>query len=179
VKTATNKRLLISESRGDLNRCTPYRGKPDQHATRFSRSVCVWSTIIRISRGPYIATFHTVVNRFEQIHCTREEGLPTQSTARRPSDMWARTQLLSHNSQRAVGKSQAPVDNRLLGLPDPYHRHVIGTFNTCSRGPNERSLINTGGGLQPWRCRLAMYPLSDLPNQLSPLSPNGPARSPV
>jgi hypothetical protein len=29
--TATNKRLLIFESRGDLNRCTPYRGKPDQY----------------------------------------------------------------------------------------------------------------------------------------------------
>jgi hypothetical protein len=27
---ATNKRLLISESRGDSNRCTHYRGKPDQ-----------------------------------------------------------------------------------------------------------------------------------------------------
>jgi hypothetical protein len=31
VKTATNKRLLISESHSDSNRCTPYRGKPDQH----------------------------------------------------------------------------------------------------------------------------------------------------
>jgi hypothetical protein len=31
--TDTNKRLLISESRDDLNRCTPYRGKPDQHDT--------------------------------------------------------------------------------------------------------------------------------------------------
>jgi hypothetical protein len=28
---AINKRLLISESCGALNRCTPYRGKPDQH----------------------------------------------------------------------------------------------------------------------------------------------------
>jgi hypothetical protein len=27
----TNKRVLISESRDDLNRCTPYRGKPDQY----------------------------------------------------------------------------------------------------------------------------------------------------
>jgi hypothetical protein len=101
---------------------------------------------IRISRGPYIANFHTVVNRFEQIHCTREEELLTQSTARRPSDPRVRTQLLSHNSQRAVGKSQALIDNRLLGLPDPYHRHAIGTFNTCSRGPTEWSLIDTGGG---------------------------------
>jgi hypothetical protein len=101
---------------------------------------------IRISRSPHIATFHTVINRFEQIHCTREEGLPTQSTTRQPSDSHVRTQLLSHNSQRAVGKSQAHVDNRLLGLPGPYHRHAIGTFNTCSRGSTEQSLIDTGGG---------------------------------
>jgi hypothetical protein len=36
--TATNKRLLISETRGDSNRCTPYRGKPDQHAMYASHS---------------------------------------------------------------------------------------------------------------------------------------------
>jgi hypothetical protein len=146
VKTATNKRLLISESHGDSNRCTPCRGKPDQYATRFPRSVHVWCMTIRISHALHIATFHTVINRFEQIHCTREEGLPTQSTARRSSDPWVRTQLLSHNIQRVVGKSQAPADNRLLGLPDLYHRHAIGTFNTCSQGPTERSLIDTGGG---------------------------------
>jgi hypothetical protein len=33
VKTGTNKWLLISESRDDSNRCTPCRGKPDQHDT--------------------------------------------------------------------------------------------------------------------------------------------------
>jgi hypothetical protein len=146
VKTVTNKRLLISESHSDLNRCTLCRGKPDQHATCFPCSVHVWSMTIHISRGPHIATFHTVVNRFEQIHCTREEGLPTQSTTRRPFDPRVYTQLLSHNSQRVMEKSQAPVDNRLLGLPGPYHRYAIGTFNTCSRGTTERSLIDTGGG---------------------------------
>jgi hypothetical protein len=31
VKTATNKRLLISKSRGDSNRCTPCSEKPDKH----------------------------------------------------------------------------------------------------------------------------------------------------
>jgi hypothetical protein len=36
--TATNKRLLISESRGDSNRCTPCKGKPDQHDTYASHS---------------------------------------------------------------------------------------------------------------------------------------------
>jgi hypothetical protein len=31
MMTAINKRLLISESRGDSNRCIPCRKKPDQH----------------------------------------------------------------------------------------------------------------------------------------------------
>jgi hypothetical protein len=96
--------------------------------------------------SPHIATFHTVINIFEQIHCIWEKGLPTQSTARRSSDPWVRTHLFSHNSQRLVEKSQATVNNRLLDLPGPYHRHAIGTFNTCLRGPIERSLIDTDGG---------------------------------
>jgi hypothetical protein len=36
--TATNKRLLISDSHGDSNRCTHYRGKPDQHDTYASHA---------------------------------------------------------------------------------------------------------------------------------------------
>jgi hypothetical protein len=46
----------------------------------------------------------------------------------------------------AGGISQAPVGDQLLGLPGPYHRHAIGMFNTCSRGPTHRSLTDTGGG---------------------------------
>jgi hypothetical protein len=45
-------------------------------------------------------------------------------------------------------------------------------------GANRTVLNQHRWGLQPWRCRLATYPLSDLLNQLFPLSPNGPARSP-
>jgi hypothetical protein len=58
------------------------QGKPDQHVTRIPCSIRVWSQTIRILRGPRIATFHIIVNRFEQIHCSREEGLSTQPTAR-------------------------------------------------------------------------------------------------
>jgi hypothetical protein len=42
-------------------------------------------------------------------------------------------------------KSQASVDNRLLGLLGLYQRHAIGTFNTCSQWPTHRSLIDTSG----------------------------------
>jgi hypothetical protein len=41
------------------------------------------------------------------------------------------------------GQSQASINGRLLGLLDPYHQHVTGTFNTCSRGPTHRSLTDT------------------------------------
>jgi hypothetical protein len=56
--------VLISESYGDLNRYTPYREKSDQHATRFPRSIHIWSKTIRISRGTHIATFHELVPSF-------------------------------------------------------------------------------------------------------------------
>jgi hypothetical protein len=46
----------------------------------------------------------------------------------------------------AVRLSQTSVNNMLLGLPGPYHRHVIGTFNTCSRISTPRFLTDTGGG---------------------------------
>jgi hypothetical protein len=45
-------------------------------------------------------------------------------------------------------------------------------------GANRTVLNRHRWGLQSWRCWLATYPLLDLPNQLSPLSPSGPARSP-
>jgi hypothetical protein len=37
----------------------------------------------------------------------------------------------STTANEAVEKRQDSVDNQLLGS---YHRHVIGTFNTCSWG---------------------------------------------
>jgi hypothetical protein len=63
VKTPMNKRLLISESCDDSNRCISCRGIPDQHTIYFPRSVHVWLSTIRISHGPRIATFHEVVDR--------------------------------------------------------------------------------------------------------------------
>jgi hypothetical protein len=68
----TNKRLFIY--------------KTDQHATRFSCSIYIWAMTIHISCDPHVATFHVVVNRVEQGHCSREKGLPTQSTAHRLTD---------------------------------------------------------------------------------------------
>jgi hypothetical protein len=177
--TATNKWLLISESRGDLNWCTPCREKPDQHITHFSRLVQIWSKTIRISHGPHMATLHTVKNRFEQIYCPREEGLLTQSTTRRLTDPWVHTQLLSHNSQWSSGAKSSfcwHLTNRLIRPISPACDRYIQYLLV---GANPSVLNWHRWGLQPWRCRFTTYHSSTFPTSCLHFSPKGPARSPV
>jgi hypothetical protein len=80
--TATNKRLLISESRGESNRCTPCWGKPDQHATYASRASPRTSGVCFLWVVPVRGNLSCVIDRVEQAHYSREEGLMTQSTVR-------------------------------------------------------------------------------------------------
>jgi hypothetical protein len=70
VKIARDKRLLISESRDDLNWCTPCMGKPDQynmyasHASPRTTRVCFLRVVLvrgNLSRWP---------NKVGQIHCS-------------------------------------------------------------------------------------------------------------
>jgi hypothetical protein len=161
--TVTNEWLFISESHDNSNHCTPYSGKPDQHVTCFPRSVRVWSKTTRISRGSHIATSHTVVNKFERVHCLREEGLPTRSIARRLTNLRVRTQLLSHNSQWSSGEKAIfywHSTTRLIGPISPacdrYVQYLLA-------GANPSVLNRHRWGLQPWRCRLATYHSSTFP----------------
>jgi hypothetical protein len=142
----TNKHLLISESRGDSNRCTSCRGKLDQYDMYASHSS--WCTSgIRFLRVVLVCGNPSwVTDRVGQSHWSQENGLLTQSTSYRLTDPWVRTQFLSRANQWSRGKSQTSIDNTLLGLPSLYHRHAIGTFNTCSRVPTPRSLTDIGRG---------------------------------
>jgi hypothetical protein len=82
-------------------------------------------------------------------------------------------------ANEAVGKRQASIDNRLLGIPGPYLRHVIDTFNTCSRGPTHRSLTDTS---RVYNLGGASFPChTPWPSQSTVLRfpPKGPARSQV
>jgi hypothetical protein len=153
--SAMNKRLLISESRGDLNRCTPYRGKPNQHVTRFSRSVRVWSSTICISRGPRIAIFHESPTDLDGSHCSREKELLTQSTTRWLSDLWGHIQFLSQDNQwsgRLKLRFCRWQATRSTGLISPacdrYVQYLITGANTSVLNQHRR-------GLQPWRCQLS------------------------
>jgi hypothetical protein len=93
--TGTNKRLRISESRGDLNRYTPYRGKPDQHATYASHASPRMPIVRFLQVVSVCGNLSRVIDRVEQAHCSQEKGLPTQSTARRLTDQRVRTKFLS------------------------------------------------------------------------------------
>jgi hypothetical protein len=144
--TATNKWLLIFESHGDSDRCTPYRKKSDQHDMYASHTSPHTPGVCFLWAVPVCGNLSRVVNRVRQSHCSREKWFPTQSTTRRLTDLRIRTQFLSWTSQWSSGESHTSINSRLLGLPDPYHRYAIGTFNTCSHGPTHRSLTDTGGG---------------------------------
>jgi hypothetical protein len=79
----------------------------------------------------------------------------------------------------AAGLSQASVNNMLLGLLRSYHRHAIGTFNTCSRIPTPRSLTNTGGGYHIENLEMTTTLSPPFPSEGSTDPSNGPARSQI
>jgi hypothetical protein len=143
------------------------QGKPDQHVTRIPRSVHVWSHTIRISCGQCIATIRVVINRFKHICCTREEGLPTQPTARRMTGPRVRTQLLSHNRQWSSGEKTSlywQLATRLIGLISGMRS----VRSILAHGYQPPSVLNRG--LQPWRCCLSTSHSLTFPIDSPPLS---------
>jgi hypothetical protein len=177
--TATNKRLLLSESRGDSNRCTPCWGENPTNTTRtLPTPAHVCPAYASCGRSLYVTTFHGTPTDLGISHCSREKGLLTQSTARRLTDPWVRTQLLSWSNQWSRGRKLSSwrwPTTRFIGPISPacdrYVQYLLmGDNRTVLNWPRRR--------LQPWGCWLATCPLPDLLNQLFPLSPKGHARSP-
>jgi hypothetical protein len=79
----------------------------------------------------------------------------------------------------SVRLSQAPVGCTVLGLPGLYHRHVMGTFNTCSQVPTPRSLTDACGGYHIENLGIATTLSPPFPSEGSTDPPNGPARSQI
>jgi hypothetical protein len=87
--------------------------------------------------------------------------------------------FFSNTAIKAVRLSQAPVSDRLLGLPGPYHRYAIDTFNTCSWVPTPRSLTDTGEGYHIENLRIATTLSPPFPFEGFTNLPNGPVRSQI
>jgi hypothetical protein len=97
-----------------------------------------WSTYSNLSRSRQQSWAGPLLPRksaLDPIHSTtvdRSIGPYLVSLPSKPMKQW--------------GQSQPTVDGWLLGLPGPYLRNAIGTFNTCSRELTHRSLTDTSGG---------------------------------
>jgi hypothetical protein len=98
------------------------QGKPDQHTTRFPRSVRVWS-LLPTKKAP--DTIHNTLD-------DRSAGPYPVYLPNQPMKLW--------------GQSQASVDGGYSAYWAHKHQHAIYTFNTCLWGPTYRSLTDAGGG---------------------------------
>jgi hypothetical protein len=161
-----NKRLLISESRGDSNRCTPCRGKPDQHDTYASYGRSPWQPFVSHQQSWTDA----LLSRKSAPDSTSQSGWVVCGTC---------LSLSPNTAIEAVCLRQAHVGGRLLGLSGPYHRHKIDTLNTCSRVPAPWSLIDTGGGYHIENLRIATTLSLPFPSEGSTDPPNGPTPSQI
>jgi hypothetical protein len=168
VKTATNKWLLISESRGDSNRCTPCRGKLDQHVTYAFHASPRTPGVCFLRAVPVRGNLSWVINRVEQAHCSREEGLLTQSTAHHWPIRGSVPSFSLEPANEAVGAKpsiyQRPA-TRLTGPISPVcDRYVQYLF----AGANRTVLNQHRRGLQPWRCRFSTYHSLTFPTSCLP-----------
>jgi hypothetical protein len=73
---AMNKRLLISESRGDSNRCTPCRGKPDQH-DMYASHTSPRTPSVRFLWAVPVSGNHKSPIGLDGYYCSQEKVLPT------------------------------------------------------------------------------------------------------
>jgi hypothetical protein len=75
-------------------------GETPIHTTRMlSTPVHVCPAYAYYRQTLYVATFRESSIDFDRSHCSREKGLPKQSTARQLTDSWVRTQFLSQTNQ--------------------------------------------------------------------------------
>jgi hypothetical protein len=113
--TATNKRLLIFESCGDSNRCTPCRGKPDQHNTYASHASPCTPGVRFLRVVPYVVTFHESLTELDIVIAPLKKG----SRHNPQLDGWPIHGSVPNFSPKpaneAVEKAKTSINNRLLG----------------------------------------------------------------
>jgi hypothetical protein len=96
-------------------------------------------------QSPYVTTFHWLPrSRNRPLH--PEGVLATKYRLAQPSSLV--TSFLLPCDSLGVGEREVSTQwlHSYISLLGSYHQHATGTFNTCSRGPIEHSLIDTGGG---------------------------------
>jgi hypothetical protein len=133
---ATNKRLLISESHDDSNRCTSYRRKPPTNTSRmFFTLVHAHLAYAFCGQSPYVTTFHWLPrSRNRPLH--PEGVLATKYRLPQPSSLV--TSFLLPCDSLGVGEREVSTQwlHSYISLLGSYHQHATG-----------RSILVHGGQL--------------------------------
>jgi hypothetical protein len=122
-------------------------------------SVHVRPAYASYGQSPYVATFHESSTELDRVTAPEKKG----SWHNPQHASWPIYESVPSFSPKptneVVEKAKTSINSKLLGLPGPYHRHVIGMFNTLE--------VPTYHIPTP---RLSQPAIS--------FSPSGPARSP-
>jgi hypothetical protein len=144
-------------------------GKPDQHATHFSRSVHVWPSIICISRDLCIATFHELSTGLDECPAPEKKCSRLHLSARL-SGPWDPPQFLSqynHWSNALKPNTCWWHATRLTGpislVCDQYVQYLLTRANSSVLNRHRR-------GPQPCRCQFATSHSPTFPTDGPPLS---------
>jgi hypothetical protein len=141
-----NKRILICESRGDSNRCTPYRGKPDQHDTyachassrtpglRFLWVVPVRGNLSYSRQQIWTDLLHPRRRAPNTIHSTpaiRYVGPYPASLPQQPMEQWEKSSFCWQLTIRLIGPTSPACDRYVQYLltgtnPSVLNRHRRG-----------------------------------------------------
>jgi hypothetical protein len=155
------------------------QGKPNQHNTYASHaSPCTPGVrfLLAVSVRGHLSR---VIDRVEQDHCSREEGLLTQSAARRWPIHGSVPIFSPELANEVVGAKpsiyQWPA-TRFTGHISPV---CDGYVQYLLTGANPLVLNQHRRGLQPWRWQLSMYHSLTFLTSCLPFPPKGPTRSPV
>jgi hypothetical protein len=113
-------------------------------------------------QSPYVTTFHWLPrSRNRPLHL--EEVLATKNILAQPSS-WVTSFLLPCDSSGVGERGFGLMVTQLHQLTGPISPVCDRYVQYLLTGANWTVLNRHRQGLQPWRCRLAMYPLPDLPN---------------
>jgi hypothetical protein len=142
-------------------------------------SVHVCHTCAFHGQSLYVVTFHADPTELDRFTAYEKKCSLLHLSARMGGLQDPSQFLYQHNHWSSVLKTNICWWTYYIDLLDPYHQHVINTFNIFSRGPTHRSLTDTDGAttLEVPACHIT---LPDPPNRLSSIFHlKGPTRSQV
>jgi hypothetical protein len=153
------------------------QGKPDQHATYAFHASPHTPGVCFMRAVSVHGNLSWVFDRVEQVHCSREEGPPTQSIVRRWPIHGSVPSFSPEPANEAVGTKASIYRRPATRLTRPITPVCDRYVQYLLAGANRTILNWHRQGLQSWRCRLCMHHSPTFSTSCLPFPPKAPARS--